>query len=127
MSTSFRAANFAWPISGIPFPVVLTLDRDAHRQLYLSAISFDEGYPEPWGTVSVVPHDGRHIELCDEPDTFFVKTYNENDGVLEALIEQGYVTPTGKSVQPMTSFVEFPQVRLTDKGRSLNPTLFRPA
>lgn len=120
------APNFNWPMfDGKLHPVSLVMARD-HRndQLHVQAWTDQDGFPEPWGTVSVVPHDGQTVFLAGAPDEFFCKTYSENRGVLEQLVAQGLVEPTGDAVQPCGSFVSFPRVRLTAKGKALAPQLF---
>lgn len=129
MSTSFPANNFVWPnYRGEPNPVVLVLERASRtQQLTLRAITYEDGYAEAWGTASVIPHDGVHADLCSEPDTLYIKNYGCNEGVLDALIAQGYAEKTGAVAWPSTSFASFCQVKLTEKGRALNPELFVPA
>lgn len=58
--------------------------------------------------------DGGVIAVCtvnlpDQellPDEVIIKDYSENEGMLDALVEAGVVTPTGKTVK--TGFVTCP-------------------
>ena len=129
MDDSLPATNFLWPVTflGTVQPVILTLRREvASGQLDLRALCADEGYLEPWGNVSIIPHDGITRFLCAAADELYVKNYSENEGLLDALVAQGFVTDLGAPVRPAGAFVDFPRVRLTEKGRALAPALFGP-
>lgn len=126
MSQPLPSPNFLWPAFGQQVAVTLQLTRDRrHGQLHLQAWQRDDaGFVEPWATASVVPHDGVNVFLCGAADEFYVKNYSENQGVLAALVAQGYVEDLDAAVRPQHSFVDFPRVRLTPKGRALAPELF---
>ncbi len=130
MSTTQTALNFV-PVFNCPtygggsHPVSLTLHRDArHGQLRLQAWTNEEGYLEPWSTLSVVVHDGVTLYTADGTDKLFIRDYDANEGCLRALTEQGFITPTGRTEQPAGSFVAFPEAQLTAKGKALAPELF---
>lgn len=116
---------FNWNLFGSHYRVILMLTRrsegPAAGRLDLRAVS-EEG--EPFGAVSIIPHDGRKMAGACEHDHFFIKNYSENEGVMEQLIEQGFITNTGAEVTPRGSYVTFPMVKLTAKGRALAPDLF---
>lgn len=128
MHDSLPAPNFQWPVAWMgnrAQPVTLRLRRDdVTGQLDLRADCCDEGFVEPWGTISIIPHDGVTMFLCASRDEVYVKSYSENEGVLEALVAQGYVVDLAAPVRPNGSFVVFPRVRLTDKAKALAPELF---
>ena len=125
MDDSIPAPNFQWPMGSGAHPVILTVRRDARSgQLDLRAWCTDEGYLEPWAAVSIIPHDGVTCFLCNAPDAVYLKNYSENEGLLQALMAQGFAEDLGAPVRPRGSFVAFPRVRLTDKAKALAPTLF---
>lgn len=125
MDDSLPASNFEWPMASGSHPVILTMRRDARTgQLDLRAWCGDEGWFEPWGVVSIIPHDGVTRFLCNAPDELYVKNYSENEGLLEALVAQGFAIDLGASVRPGGAFVVFSRVRLTDKAKALAPALF---
>lgn len=127
MDDSLPAPNFQWPMASGSHPVILTVRRDAlSGQLDLRAWCGDDGYVEAWGVVSIIPHDGVTRFFCAAHDELYVKNYSENEGLLEALVAQGFAIDLGAPVRPGGAFVAFPRVRLTDKAKALAPALFAP-
>jgi len=125
MEDSLLAPNFQWPMPSGPHPVILQLRRDPRTaQLVVLAMCNDEGYLEPFANISIIPHDGVTMFLCNGADEFYAKNYSENEGVVTALVAQGLVVDLGAPVRPYGSFVEFPRVRLTDKAKALAPAQF---
>ncbi len=125
MSAAFNidpAKRFIWPTPGLASEVQLYLQRTPSGLLRVRAMYYGEGYPEPFADLSTLPDTGRGRAIPQEPDTFYAKDYSENEGVVDALIEQGFAVRTGHYVEG--GFATFPLLRLTEKGRQLSPELF---
>lgn len=58
-------------------------------------------------------------EHLNSQKQFVLKSYSENEGLLEALQDTGVVEDTGRRVQ--TDFVECPVVRLIEPSESSSP------
>ena len=64
---------------------------------------------------TVVTRNMRGYLVSPDKRCAFVKDYDENRGILEALIKEGLFEPTGRWLE--TTFVKFPEVKilLTDE------------
>jgi hypothetical protein len=80
-----------------------------NQQPALRLIDFNDGQPIATATVC--------IDYDFEPNETAIKDYSENEGMLDTLITEGFVTDTGKRVQ--SGFVEIPIVALTQKALEL--------
>lgn len=118
---------FLWPaVSGLPATLVrLELSRHHRsRELVIRAYTIGADGPMPYGLITTVPCDDDGAPYCTNVlDEFFAKDYEENEGVVDALVEQGIAEIVG-SFQPRGAYVYVRRMRLTEAGRALAPQLF---
>jgi len=87
MSTSFTIRT-----AGERRPVAVELDEYKNGELAVQLIDLQDG--ELYATVSIYV---RGVWLAK--DEFVFKTYSENEGLLEAMLDAGIVEDTERSVQ----------------------------
>jgi hypothetical protein len=83
--------TFTFMIGDKSFRILVQRDRYSFGG-NLAVLLFEEETGEPFATASV---NVEGIELAD--DEFVFKTYSENEGLLEAMLEAGIVAMTGRS------------------------------
>lgn len=73
------------------------------NNLYVGLISWEEGYPETWGDLTV------NLGVPIESDCAFIDTNNCGDGIIDWLIENNIAIPTGDAAR--SGFCIYPKVR----------------
>ncbi len=88
-------------------PIFTTYPHNGQHALRL--VDFEDGSPIATATAC--------IDYDFEANETAIKDYSENEGMLDTLIREGFVTDTGKRFQ--SGFVEIPIVTLTPKALEL--------
>jgi hypothetical protein len=74
-----------------------------YNNLYIGLVSWEDGYPEPWGDLTV------NLGIPLEPNCSFIDTNNCGDGVIDWLIENNIGIPTGRAAR--SGFCIYPEIQ----------------
>lgn len=116
-ATPSTPPRLQWPTLGTA--VKLVFAHYTNGNLAVGSLTDEDGYDEPWADLST-----NLAGTSPAADQFYCRTHSESEGLMAALIEQGFATDTGPRQQPTGSFVEFPLLKLTELAKSWAPTGF---